>query len=201
MKKGFTMIELIFVIVILGILASVAIPRLASTRTDAEISAAVANIRTLIGDLSSYYAVKGSFTDAKWGDVTNVPIHFSRNRPVSNAKVTEGDDDGAVYLSAGGTDCIVIRIREKTNATATTPATPACIEIAKVRSNADTGICPEVIAAAPIKAFLDAKVPGIEPIEENSQGQKEGGIIPLGSSVSIYPEATTTPAPTPTPVP
>ena len=38
MKKGFTMIELIFVIVILGILASVAIPRLAGTRTDAEIA-------------------------------------------------------------------------------------------------------------------------------------------------------------------
>ena len=32
MKKGFTMIELIFVIVILGILARVAIPRLAGTR-------------------------------------------------------------------------------------------------------------------------------------------------------------------------
>ena len=203
MKKGFTMIELIFVIVILGILASVAIPRLASTRTDAEVSALAGNIRTLISDVASYYAVKGDFTGAKWGDVTNVSIRQGDSRkPVqANTNVIGGADNGAVYLPAGGTNCIVIRIREKTNATATTPATPACIEIAKVRSNADTGICPEVIAAAPIKAFLDAKVPGIEPIEENSQGQKEGGIIPLGSSVSIYPEATTTPAPTPTPVP
>ena len=61
MKKGYTMIDLIFVIVILGILASVAIPRLAGTRTDAEISATVANIRTLISDAASYYAVKGEF--------------------------------------------------------------------------------------------------------------------------------------------
>ncbi|MDY5466670.1 MAG: type II secretion system protein, partial [Campylobacter sp.] len=78
MKKGFTMIELIFVIVILGILASVAIPRLAATREDAEISATVANLRTLLSDASSYYAVKGTFGDgttaANWKDITNVPL-------------------------------------------------------------------------------------------------------------------------------
>ena len=37
-KNGFTMIEMVFVIVVLGILASIAIPRFAATRTDAQIS-------------------------------------------------------------------------------------------------------------------------------------------------------------------
>jgi general secretion pathway protein G len=37
-KSGFTMIELVFVIVVLGILAGIAIPRLAATRDDAQIA-------------------------------------------------------------------------------------------------------------------------------------------------------------------
>ena len=50
-KQAFTMIELVFVIVVLGILASVAIPKLAATRDDATISkgrADVASIRAAI---------------------------------------------------------------------------------------------------------------------------------------------------------
>ena len=61
MKKGFTMIELIFVIVILGILGTVAIPRLAATRDDAEVTKAVTNIQTIISDLGTYYTSQGSF--------------------------------------------------------------------------------------------------------------------------------------------
>ena len=187
MKKGFTMIELIFVIVILGILASVAIPRLAGTRTDAEISATVANIRTLISDAASYYAVKGSFDGAKWRDITNVPIRLGNKNLVKDQHPANQD----VYLAAGGTNCLVVRIRDNT--------TPACIEIAKVRANKTEGICPDIINAEPIKAFLDSKVPGITPIEQNDDGVHEGGIIALGSSISIYQEATTTPAPAPAP--
>ena len=61
MRKGFTMIELIFVIVILGVLASVAIPRLAATRDDAEVARAATNLSTAVGDIAAYYTAQGDF--------------------------------------------------------------------------------------------------------------------------------------------
>jgi general secretion pathway protein G len=54
------MIELIFVIVIIGILAAVAIPKLAATRDDAKVSAIVANARTFKGDVTAYYTAQGA---------------------------------------------------------------------------------------------------------------------------------------------
>ena len=167
------MIELIFVIVILGILASVAIPRLAATREDAEISAAVANLRTLVSDATAYYTAKGEFgSTTKWSEITNVPLNIPTN---NNTELATKDGQ----LKVGDqNDCIAVALRER-NGNA-----PAHIVIAK-KSTASGSICQKVQNAAPLQAYFNSKAAGVQ------QPANGAGTIAIGSNTSIYDEQTT----------
>ena len=170
MKKGFTMIELIFVIVILGILASVAIPRLAATRTDAEIAATVANLRTLLNDVASYYAVKGEFGNTvKWNEITNVPLEHA-DRP---AAVGGSQNDG--ILKVGGENCIAFKVVNKKG------TAPAYIVFAKDSRNKNRGACKEVLEADVVQAYFDSRIE-VQGLDLSN----DKGAIAIGSSTTIY---------------
>jgi len=64
-RKAFTMIELVFVIVVVGILAAIAIPKFAATRDDAIISrarATVGALRSAIATERQKRILQGDFT-------------------------------------------------------------------------------------------------------------------------------------------
>ena len=174
MKKGFTMIELIFVIVILGILAGVALPRLASTRDDAEISATVANLRTLISDAGAYYVANKNFADAKWKDFTNIPLQISKGEPITTSNEATKD----VHLAVGGLNCIVVRIVDKSD------DAPAHFIFGKDRNNKKEGACKQVLEANAVKAYVEATMKGVK----LGDGIGDGAIaIGLNSSVHTAP--------------
>jgi prepilin-type N-terminal cleavage/methylation domain-containing protein len=88
-KKAFTVMEIIFVIVILGILATVIIPRLATTRDDAKVAFCTEAITLFMRDLSSYYTSQGKFS-LNMQNMTNVAVHES-------IPITDNGSDGEYY--------------------------------------------------------------------------------------------------------
>jgi len=102
MRKGFTMIELIFVIVILGILAAVAIPRLAATRDDAEISKCATNIQTTVSDVGAYYTSQGKFGTVT--QMTNVPDPVKVKKQECFKWGTADDKTGEISVTVTTTD-------------------------------------------------------------------------------------------------
>ena len=138
MKKGFTMIELIFVIVILGVLASVAIPRLAATRDDAEVAKAATNLTTAVSDITAYYTAKGTFKSGSTG--TN---------NVSFDKITNALDKSGKLMVKGKTECVKV---ELPNTTAGQTNTSNKVEITLTFKDSDA-VCKTLKTLPGIKAM------------------------------------------------
>ncbi len=79
-KKGFTLVELMIVVLILGALAAIAIPRIMGGAQTARISACSTNIDMLNSQIELYNANEGAWP-AALADVTGDPNYFPDGAP------------------------------------------------------------------------------------------------------------------------
>lgn len=152
MKKGFTMIELIFVIVILGILAAVAIPRLSATRDDAEMVKTATNLSTIISDLGAYYTSQGVFAD-DLVKMTNVPVDGTTT--VDTDKTDGTKIAGPVYLTAAGKQCVGIELYAESSTD--TKKHPSYIKVVDGADNTEQ-ICVKVNSLESVKKIKKSEV-------------------------------------------
>ena len=97
-EEGFTLIELIVVIVILGILTAIAIPNYLGQQQEAKDAAAMAQLRTAATSQDLYHARQNAFAE----NATELEAYGFRQggQPVT---VMAADDSSYCMQAAGGT--------------------------------------------------------------------------------------------------
>ena len=136
MKKAFTMIELILVIVVIGVLAAIAIPRISATRDDAVLVKTMAEIRTAIEEINAYYISQGKLAL----DTANNKVKF---KVMTNAGVV--DSSGDLGFFAKNEKCISLKFFA---------ADQSCLGV----DISEQGLCKKLWEASEFKRFSQSMI-------------------------------------------
>jgi prepilin-type N-terminal cleavage/methylation domain-containing protein len=112
-REAFTMIEFIFVIIIIAILATIAIPRLAATRMDAKLSTKAQNIMTAANEIAAYAVSRGE-TEANLTEMSG-----AMQLMVNSGDAVDTNNYRANIKVEESSDCIILRIADPGDANET----------------------------------------------------------------------------------
>jgi general secretion pathway protein G len=98
-KSAFSLIEMMFAIIIIAIIASFAIPKLMGSKDDATVSTIKQDIQTITSSVQTYYMVNGKIEKISDSVILNSSIW-----DISDLSVTYKEDDK---------QCVNIKIEDK----------------------------------------------------------------------------------------
>ncbi len=99
MKKGFTIVELVIVIAIIGILSAILIPSLSSNIDNAKKTAAIANARIVVSERNTDTNTENDVDVAIYFDKANAKyVVISGGNPIE-AYTTEAEAESAAEIS------------------------------------------------------------------------------------------------------
>ena len=158
-RKAFTMIELVFVIAIIGILGAVAIPKISAYRDDAKAGICTSEFSTLIVEIVTNYSKFGytSFRNLSISELTNTKTDIS------------GTETG---LSEAGPDNVVDGLTFNCEGDSM-----ATVTFTTLADNGDYNL---TITETPDSANVPAAIKAIELIHKHfKMGSDSTAVIPL----------------------
>lgn len=98
-KRAFSIIELIFVIAVLGLIIGVAVPKFLNTKTAAEATTIQQDIVTITTAIQTHYMLNNS------GDTISEIVNINEKRWT--------DNNNEIIYKDGDSDCVTIKIDNK----------------------------------------------------------------------------------------
>jgi len=87
-RSAFTLLELVFVVVIVGMLASISIPKLQATRNDARVATELESIAVRLQTILMKYTATSTFRISDTAYITNICYNFTASY----------EEDGAIFV-------------------------------------------------------------------------------------------------------